>query len=135
MEEKTVSSLSTIRQMAQDIIDRKEEYLKLEPIKLMGSLELKDIKKHTDSYKEAIERNNIIIDFLVDTKNTIFKMKLIKESIDKSTQIGMQQAKQIDYYISLLNDIVGIFNDERSKFDRIVRYNEKTYSYFNNINI
>ena len=65
----------------------------------------------------------------------MFKMKLIKESIDKSTQIGMQQAKQIDYYISLLNDIVGIFNDERSKFDRIVRYNEKTYSYFNNINI
>lgn len=125
MEEKTVSSLSAIRQMAQEVIDKKEEYLKLEPIKLMGSSELKDIKKHTDSYKETVERNNLVIDFIIDTKNVIFKMKLVKESIDKNTQIGMQQAKQIDYYISLLNEIVNMMNDERSKFDRIVRYNEK----------
>ena len=58
-------------------------------------------------------------------------MKLVKESIDRNTQVGLNQLKVIDSFINILNDILNIMYDEKSKLDRIVRYYEKTFNYYN----
>mgnify|MGYP003299814663 CR=1 FL=1 len=128
--EKPVSSLTAIRAMVQSNVDRKEEYLKLEPLVILTAIELEDNKKMTNAYHDVIERNDEALNFIIDVKNDIFKIKIIREQIDRNTQIGIQQIKQIDYYINMLNDILNMLNDERSKLDRVVRYYEKTFSYF-----
>ena len=124
---KPTNTLSTIRAMVQDITNKKESYFELEKVKILSSTELEDNKNMTNAYHDVIERNDFIIDFIVDTKNTIFKIKLMKDQIDKNSQIGLQQIKQFDYYISLLQQILDMMSDE---MDRVVRYYEKTYSYY-----
>ena len=128
--EKSTSSLSTIRSMVQEITDRKENYLSLDKVKILTATELEDNKNMTNVYHDVIERNDAIIDFIIDIKNTIFKIKLIKDQVDRNSQVGLQQIKQIDYFLSLLSSIHDIMSDERSKMDRVVRYYEKTFSYF-----
>ena len=128
--EKSTSSLSTIRSMVQEITDRKESYLSLDKVKILTATELEDNKNMTNVYHDVIERNDAIIDFIIDIKNTIFKIKLIKDQVDRNSQVGLQQIKQIDYLLSLLSSIHDIMSDERSKMDRVVRYYEKTFSYF-----
>ena len=128
--EKSTSSLSTIRSMVQEITDRKESYLSLDKVKILTATELEDNKNMTNVYHDAIERNDAVIDFIIDIKNTIFKIKLIKDQVDRNSQVGLQQIKQIDYFLSLLSSIHDIMSDERSKMDRVVRYYEKTFSYF-----
>lgn len=128
--EKSTSSLSTIRSMVQEITDRKESYLSLDKVKILTATELEDNKNMTNVYHDVIERNDAIIDFIIDIKNTIFKIKLIKDQVDRNSQVGLQQIKQIDYFLSLLSSIHDIMSDERSKMDRVVRYYEKTFSYF-----
>lgn len=126
-----VSTISALREKTQLLIDTKEAYLKQEPLKILSAIELEDNKKVTDSYKEAVDRNNMLIDFVMEIKNEIFKMKLVKESIDRNTQVGLNQLKVIDSFINILNDILNIMYDEKSKLDRIVRYYEKTFNYYN----
>lgn len=126
-----VSTISALREKTQLLIDTKEAYLKQEPLKILSAIELEDNKKMTDSYKEAVDRNNMLIDFVMEIKNEIFKMKLVKESIDRNTQVGLNQLKVIDSFINILNDILNIMYDEKSKLDRIVRYYEKTFNYYN----
>lgn len=128
--EKSTSSLSTIRSMVQEITDRKESYLSLDKVKVLTATELEDNKNMTNVYHDVIERNDAVIDFIIDIKNTIFKIKLIKDQVDRNSQVGLQQIKQIDYFLSLLSSIHDIMSDERSKMDRVVRYYEKTFSYF-----
>ena len=128
--EKSTSSLSTIRSMVQEITDRKESYLSLDKVKILTATELEDNKNMTNVYHDVIERNDTVIDFIIDIKNTIFKIKLIKDQVDRNSQVGLQQIKQIDYFLSLLSSIHDIMSDERSKMDRVVRYYEKTFSYF-----
>lgn len=128
--EKSTSSLSTIRSMVQEITDRKENYLSLDKVKILTAAELEDNKNMTNVYHDVIERNDAVIDFIIDIKNTIFKIKLIKDQVDRNSQVGLQQIKQIDYFLSLLSSIHDIMSDERSKMDRVVRYYEKTFSYF-----
>lgn len=128
--EKSTSSLSTIRSMVQEITDRKESYLSLDKVKILTATELEDNKNMTNVYHDVIERNDAVIDFIIDIKNTIFKVKLIKDQVDRNSQVGLQQIKQIDYFLSLLSSIHDIMSDERSKMDRVVRYYEKTFSYF-----
>ena len=128
--EKSTSSLSTIRSMVQEITDRKENYLSLDKVKILTATELEDNKNMTNVYHDVIERNDAVIDFIIDIKNTIFKIKLIKDQVDRNSQVGRQQIKQIDYFLSLLSSIHDIMSDERSKMDRVVRYYEKTFSYF-----
>ena len=128
--EKSTSSLSTIRSMVQEITDRKESYLSLDKVKILAATELEDNKNMTNVYHDVIERNDAVIDFIIDIKNTIFKIKLIKDQVDRNSQVGLQQIKQIDYFLSLLSSIHDIMSDERSKMDRVVRYYEKTFSYF-----
>ena len=126
-----VSTISALREKIQVLVDAKETYLKQEPLKILSAVELEDNKKMTDSYKEAVDRNNMLMDFVMEIKNEIFKMKLIKESIDRNTQVGLNQLKVIDSFINILNDILNIMYDEKSKLDRIVRYYEKTFNYYN----
>ena len=126
-----VSTISALREKTQLLIDIKEAYLKQEPLKILSAIELEDNRKMTDSYKEAVDRNNMLIDFVMEIKNEIFKMKLVKESIDRNTQVGLNQLKVIDSFINILNDILNIMYDEKSKLDRIVRYYEKTFNYYN----
>lgn len=126
-----VSTISALREKTQLLIDTKEAYLKQEPLKILSAIELEDNRKMTDSYKEAVDRNNMLIDFIMEIKNEIFKMKLVKESIDRNTQVGLNQLKVIDSFINILNDILNIMYDEKSKLDRIVRYYEKTFNYYN----
>ena len=126
-----VSTISALREKTQLLIDTKEAYLKQEPLKILSAIELEDNKKMTDSYKEVVDRNNMLIDFVMEIKNEIFKMKLVKESIDRNTQVGLNQLKVIDSFINILNDILNIMYDEKSKLDRIVRYYEKTFNYYN----
>lgn len=128
--EKSTSSLSTIRSMVQEITDRKENYLGLDKVKILTATELEDNKNMTNVYHDVIERNDAVIDFIIDIKNTIFKIKLIKDQVDRNSQVGLQQIKQIDYFLSLLSSIHDMMSDERSKMDRVVRYYEKTFSYF-----
>ena len=128
--EKSTSSLSTIRSMVQEITDRKESQLSLDKVKILTATELEDNKNMTNVYHDVIERNDAVIDFIIDIKNTIFKIKLIKDQVDRNSQVGLQQIKQIDYFLSLLSSIHDIMSDERSKMDRVVRYYEKTFSYF-----
>ena len=128
--DKQVNSLNTIRSMVQEITDKKEEYLKLEGVRMLTATEMEDNKAMTNVYHDVIGRNNLIIDFIVDIKNTIFKIKLIRDSIDRNTQLGQNQTKQYDYFISLLQSILDMMSDERSKMDRVVRYYEKTFSYY-----
>ena len=128
--EKSTSSLSTIRSMVQEITDRKENYLSLDKVKILTATELEDNKNMTNVYHDVIERNDAVIDFIIVIKNTIFKIKLIKDQVDRNSQVGLQQIKQIDYFLSLLSSIHDIMSDERSKMDRVVRYYEKTFSYF-----
>ena len=128
--EKSTSSLSTIRSMVQEITDRKESYLSLDKVKILTATELEDNKNMTNVYHDVIERNDAVIDFIIDIKNTIFKIKLIKDQVDRNSQVGLQQIKQIDYFLSLLSSIHDIMSDERSKMDRVVRYYEKKFSYF-----
>jgi len=127
---KQVDSLSAIHSMVQKITNKKEEYLSLEPIKMLTAIELEDNKAMTNAYHDVVSRNDLIIDFIVDIKNTIFKIKLVKDQIDRNTELGIQQIKQFDYFISLLQNILDIMSDERSKMDRVVRYYEKTFSYY-----
>ena len=126
-----VSTISALREKTQLIIYTKEAYLKQEPLKILSAIELEDNRKMTDSYKEAVDRNNMLIDLVMEIKNEIFKMKLVKESIDRNTQVGLNQLKVIDSFINILNDILNIMYDEKSKLDRIVRYYEKTFNYYN----
>ena len=126
-----VSTISALREKTQLLIDTKEAYLKQEPLKILSAIELEDNRKMTDSYKEAVDRNNMLIDFVMEIKNEIFKMKLVKESIDRNTQVGLNQLKVIDSFINILNDILNIMYDEKSKLDRVVRYYEKTFNYYN----
>ena len=128
--DKQVNSLNTIRSMVQEITDKKEEYLKLEGVRMLTATEMEDNKAMTNVYHDVIGRNNLIIDFILDIKNTIFKIKLIIDSIDRNTQLGQNQTKQYDYFISLLQSILDMMSDERSKMDRVVRYYEKTFSYY-----
>lgn len=127
---KPVTSISSIRSMAQQIIDRKEQYLSLDKVKILTASELEDNKKMTNVYHDVIERNDYVIDFIIDIKDSIFKIKLAKDKLDKNTDLGLQQAKQLDYFISLLLQVQDIMTDERSKMDRVVRYYEKTFSYY-----
>lgn len=126
-----VSTISSLRERVQSYVDKKENYLNQDKLKILSSVEMEDNKKVTDSYKAAVDRNDDAIDFILDVKNEIFKMKLVKESLDKNTQVGLNQTKVIDNLINILNDILGIMYEERSKLDRIVRYYEKTFSYYN----
>ena len=126
-----VSTISALREKVQLLVDTKEAYLKQEPLKVLSAVELEDNKKMTDRYKDAVDRNNMLIDFVMEIKNEIFKMKLVKESIDRNTQVGLNQLKVIDSFINILNDILNIMYDEKSKLDRIVRYYEKTFNYYN----
>lgn len=126
-----VSTISALREKTQVLVDTKEAYLKQEPLKILSAVELEDNKKMTDSYKDAVDRNNMLMDFVMEIKNEIFKMKLVKESIDRNTHVGLNQLKVIDSFINILNDILNIMYDEKSKLDRIVRYYEKTFNYYN----
>ena len=128
--DKQVNSLNTIRSMVQEITDKKEEYLKLEGVRMLTATEMEDNKAMTNVYHDVIGRNNLIIDFILDIKNTIFKIKLIRDSIERNNQLGQNQTKQYDYFISLLQSILDMMSDERSKMDRVVRYYEKTFSYY-----
>lgn len=128
--EKQTNSLSTVRSMVQEIIDKKEEYLNLDKVRILTATELEDNKIMTNVYHDVIERNDMVIDFIVDIKNTIFKIRLMKDQIDRNNQIGIQQIKQLDYFVSLLSNIQDMMSDERSKMDRVVRYYERTFSYY-----
>ena len=104
--EKQPAALSTIRSMVQDITNKKEEYLKLDNITILNATELEDNRKMTNVYHDIIKRNDLVIDFIVDIKNTTFKIKLMKDQIDRNSQIGIQQMKQIDYFLSILSQIL-----------------------------
>ena len=64
--EKSTSSLSTIRSMVQEITDRKESYLSLDKVKILTATELEDNKNMTNVYHDVIERNDAVIDFIID---------------------------------------------------------------------
>lgn len=129
--DKPISTLDKVRSKTQEIINRKEDYLQnRRNIKVLNALESSDKDKLTEAYKSSIDSNNEVIDIIVDSKNLIFQFKMIKQSLDMNTSLGIQQSKQVDYFINLLYDLISMMSDERSRLDRIVRYNEKTFSYY-----
>lgn len=125
------STISSLRERVQSYVNKKEDYLNQDKLKILTSVEMEDNKKVTDAYKASVDRNDEAIDFILDIKNEIFKMKLIRESLDRNSQVGMSQIRVIDNLVNILNDILNMMYDERSKLDRIVRYYEKTFSYYN----
>lgn len=126
------SSINNVRERVQKFLDKKEEYVKLEKLAILSPIEMDDTNAVSLAYKAAVDRNNMAIDFIIDTKNEIFKIKLMKDALDRNTQLGLKQAKVLDNLINLLNDILNMFYDERSKLDRIVRFYEKSFTYYSN---
>lgn len=126
-----VSTISSIRETVQSYINKKEEYLKLESLEILSALDIEDSKKVVNAYKSSIDRNSELLDFVMDIKNEIFKIKLVKESLDKNTQVGINQSKVLDNLINILKDILDILSEERSKLDRIVRFYERTSNSYN----
>lgn len=126
-----LSTLSSIKERVQLCVDKKEEFLKRKKNRVLSVIDEEDHKKLANCYQEAVNENSEVIDLILEFKNEIFKIKLIKESIDRNTQIGINQIKVIDNLINMLNDMVNMMYEEKSKYDRIVRYYEKTFSYFN----
>ena len=57
--DKQVNSLNTIRSMVQEITDKKEEYLKLEGVRMLTATEMEDNKAMTNVYHDVIGRNNL----------------------------------------------------------------------------
>lgn len=131
LEQKEINSLDMIRAIVQRDNNKKEEILKGRNIKVLSVVDQEDIKKMKTAYKEAVDRNSDIIDFIVDIKNDILKIKLVKDKLDRTLSVYMQQAKAIDDYIKILTDILGIMRDEKDKLYRVVQYYEKVYSNYN----
>ena len=127
-QDKEINSLDTIRVMVQEDNNRKEALLKSRNIKVLSAYELDDIKKMSAVYKEAVERNDLVIDFIMDVKNDMLKIRLAKDRLDKTTGVYTQQANQIDYYMKILVEILGIMKEEQQKLDRVVRFYEKNYN-------
>lgn len=128
----STSTISSIRERVQSYVDKKETYLSLEKLSILSIVNINDDKKISLEYKKAIDRNDLCMDLIIDVKNEVFKLKLLKESLDRNTQIGINQIRTIDNFISILNDILNIMYEEKYKLDRIVRFYEKSFSYFNN---
>lgn len=126
-----VSTISSLRERVQNLVNLKEEYLSLDKVVILSAVEMEDSRRVTDEYKNSIDRNDTLLDLIMEIKNEIFKIKLIKESLDRNTQAGLSQIKIVDNLINILRDILDILNDERSKLDRVVRYYEKSFSYYN----
>lgn len=128
---KEISSLAAIRAMVQKDNDCKEEILKSRGVPILAAQDLGDTTKMTNTYKAAVERNAVALDFIMDVKNDILKIKLVRDRLDRTTSLYLQQAQQLDNYVKILNDILSIMKDEVSKMDRIVRFYEKNYSSYN----
>lgn len=128
---KEINSLATIRAMVQKDNDCKEEILKSRGVPILAAQDLGDTTKMTNTYKAAIERNAVVLDFVMDVKNDILKIKLCRDRLDRSTALYLQQAQQFDSYIKILNEILSIMKDEVSKMDRIVRFYERNYNSYN----
>lgn len=126
-----VSTISTIRETVQEFINRKEEYLQLDKLNILSAVEQEDSKKNINAYKSSIDRFDTLMDFIMDIKNEIFKIKLVKESLDKNTQVGLNQSKVLENLLNILRDILDILNDERAKLDRVVRFYERTSNTYN----
>ena len=114
--------------MVQRDIDIKEELLKGRGVAVLSAHELDDTRKMTDTYKSAIDRNNEVVDFIMDVKNDILKVRLVKDRLDKTTSLYLQQSQQIDWYIKTLNEILNIIKEEKEKMDRIIRFYERNYN-------
>lgn len=128
---KDINSLAMIKAIVQRDNNKKEEILKERDIKVLSVVDQEDIKKMKTAYKEAVDRNSMVIDFIVDIKNDILKIKLVKDKLDRTLNIYLQQAKAIDEYIKILNDMLSIMRDEKDKLYRVVQYYEKVYSNYN----
>lgn len=131
METTNSITISEMRERVQIYVDKKNNYLKDKGVEILSALELNDDKRLTNAYKLAVDKNNEAIDLIMDIKSEILNLKMIKDSIDKASQLGLAQIKVIDNLINILKDVQDIMNDERAKLDRIVRYYEKTFSYYN----
>jgi hypothetical protein len=127
-EQSNISSLATIKAMVQRDIDKKEEILRGRGVAVLSAHELDDTRKMTNTYKSAIDRNNEVVDFYMDVKNDILKLRLVKDRLDKTTSLYLQQSQQIDWYIKTLNEILGIVKEEKEKMDRIIRFYERNYN-------
>lgn len=122
-----VTSLGKLKEKVDKEVERKGKFLDSRKQELLKSVDLNDNKKMTDAYNEAVSRNSEAIDFIMDLKNDILRFRLIKDKLDPKSAVYTQQCAKIDYFIKILNDVLSIIQDERSKMDRIVRYYERNF--------
>ena len=127
-------SISDIRCKVQTIINRKEDYLKIRDgdFESLSIIDFDDISKLSLTYHHFVVKNSVLMDLVIDIKNEIFKIKLIKEQLDKNTSVGISQNKVLDNLVNLLNEANGIMLEEKQKLDRIVRFYEKSFTYYSN---
>lgn len=127
-------SISDIRGKVQIIINRKEDYLKTRDgdFESLSIIDFDDISKLSLIYHHFVVKNSVLMDLVIDIKNEIFKIKLIKEQLDKNTSVGISQNKVLDNLINLLNEANGIMLEEKQKLDRVVRFYEKSFTYYSN---
>lgn len=127
-------SISDIRGKVQIIINRKEDYLKTRDgdFESLSIIDFDDINKLSLIYHHFVVKNSVLMDLVIDIKNEIFKIKLIKEQLDKNTSVGISQNKVLDNLINLLNEANGIMLEEKQKLDRVVRFYEKSFTYYSN---
>lgn len=127
-------SISDIRGKVQIIINRKEDYLKTRDgdFESLSIIDFDDISKLSLIYHHFVVKNSVLMDLVIDIKNEIFKIRLIKEQLDKNTSVGISQNKVLDNLINLLNEANGIMLEEKQKLDRVVRFYEKSFTYYSN---
>jgi glycerol kinase len=126
--EQQPSICSRAQAIVQKDKDMLSEILKSREGKILSAQDLQDPKKMTDTYKLAVDRNSIAMDFMMDVKNDIFELKIALSKVDRSSDLGINVARQLEGFIKLLTDLLGIIKDEVSKMDRVVRFYERNYN-------
>ena len=125
-----INTLSYLRDRTQKLMDRKREYILTAVSETLSTNDCEDAFKVSKAYKEAVDQNSKLLDIIRDTKDEMLFLRLAKERIDTSTQLGQQQLKQVDNLVKVLAEIVSILDIEKIKMDRFVRFYERTFNYY-----
>lgn len=123
--------LSELRKRVNECLKEKEKLLKERGVPILAAHELEDMQKMTDTYKAAVERNAAVLDFIMDVKNEMLKIRLAKDRIDPSSMgndLYRIATQQIDGFLRTLKEVLDIVKEEKEKLDRVVRFYERNYN-------
>lgn len=126
---KKEDTVSFIKTRAQNLIKMKDDLLEIiKDVKVVDVYEASDMKIVSLNYTISVNANTSLLDLIVDTKNEIFKIKMLKSRIDTNFPDGLKQINMLENIASLLYESISILEIKKQSLDRIVRYYEKMSS-------